>query len=253
MAISWRMTVWLSNSVINDKKERRTASRAAIFRLSCFFDEKIDLIGDGGKALTPEIGLGEVDTCNTCYVFYGVHGCCLQKRAIFRKEGFALFHIFCVKTAGEESAEGVGEVIIAESCAVIVALTAPHIGMQEIRVKSIAEGFLLGIEHDLTEVVCEKECVFSAANNFIFKKEAGLDIHDDLCHILKLSFDQADLFFALGVFDRAVYDDKLVEIRCRFCHGHSIACVERTVILDLLAVVSMTKLMSKRGDGAKGA
>ena len=54
--------------------------------------------------------------------------------------------------------------------------------------------------------------MFSAAKNFVLKQETGIDVDDDLRHILDLRFDQTDLFFALCVCDGVIDDDQLVEI-----------------------------------------
>ena len=69
--------------------------------------------------------------------------------------------ILGVQAAGEQAAEGIGEIIEADA-AVIVALAHPHVRMENMFVQAVAVGLLLSLQHHTTQAVRRKEIVFTA-------------------------------------------------------------------------------------------
>jgi len=179
---------------------------------ACNRDEFVDPIGYHLKALAPELGVCEVYTRDVCNVFNGVYRGGVKQGAVFGKESLALLEILCVESAREQTAKGVGEVIIAQSCAEIVALAAPHIGMHIVGIERVTERLSLRVKHDLLKILCKEEGGLAAADDLVLEQEARVDVNDDLCAVLKLTLDKLQLFLALCLVDSIVYADKLVKV-----------------------------------------
>ena len=84
--------------------------------------------------------------------------------------------------------------------------------MQLVVIQTRAVGFLLRPQHDVFQIVAEQEAVLALFHNLGLKQIAGVDITDDLRHVLQRAFDQHHLFFvAGGIADRGVHDDRFVK------------------------------------------
>ncbi|MDY2597596.1 MAG: hypothetical protein SOW24_03815 [Eubacteriales bacterium] len=82
-----------------------------IVNLLCESAEPIDELLIGFKAVLPEILFGEINTCNECSILDARNGRGIEELLVNGYEFTAELGVLRIKSAGEQTAEGIGEVI----------------------------------------------------------------------------------------------------------------------------------------------
>ena len=125
-------------------------------------------------------------------------------------------------------------------------LAKPHIGVHLSFVKSVTVSLLLCIKHKSAHTLGREELGGTSRKYTCLKEITGVDVHDDLGSIHKLTLDKSDLGFLILTFSNSgVHNKNLVEGRCSFCYGHRIVAVEGRILINLPIVEGMTKLVSQ--------
>ena len=216
--------------------------------------ELVDLCGDGGEARTPEIDVGKVNARHKCRILYRAGACGTKHLLVGLDEGLALLKILRVDTSCEETAKGVGVVVEGKSAAVIMSLTQPHIGVHTALVKAVAVRLTLCIQHQLAHTLGREELCRAVSKYACLKEIAGVDVHDDLGCVHKLTLNKSKLRIAVGALgDSGVHNQHLVKGRCCLGNGHRIVAVEGRILIHLSVVEGVAKLVSKSHDVREGA
>ena len=125
-------------------------------------------------------------------------------------------------------------------------LADPHIGVQTAMIQAIAVALLLRLFHDLAQPVGAQELLLPQLQHLIFKFESGVDIADDLRLAPELIFQQAQPFFLGGSLGyRRGKQQALIEGGGSFRHRHSIAFVQRAMMMNTPVVIGMAQFMSQ--------
>ena len=148
-------------------------------------EELVNPLDDGSQALLPEIPSGHVDAGQSGRILHRGNRCRAEKRPVSLCKAFPLLLIAGVKSAGQQRAKGVWEVVKAQCRVVVVDLVDPHIGMEALRVKTIPIGRRLCAGHQLAQPLGQKEALFPLMKHRPFKEKPGVDVADNLRIILE--------------------------------------------------------------------
>ena len=121
-------------------------------------------------------------------------------------------------------------------------------------VQAVAVALLLGVQHDLAQGLGGQELLLTAAEDLALEGVSGIDVADDLGHILELGLDEGQLLFLIGgVCNGGVHDDALVEGGSGLRQGHGVVPVQGPLVTDAPVVECVAQLMGQGDDGAEEA